>query len=98
MSSEHLWVKTVSLQNVAYLATMASSKTGRAIALAKAYMSGTEELSYVREYSPPEVSTYIDEKKPGVRYLDYDWNAQRAGVSYGSKTRAGRLDLRRAVS
>jgi len=58
--------------------TMASSKTGRAVALAKAYMSGTEGLSYVREYSSPEVSTYIDEKKPGVRYLNYDWtlNAQ----------------------
>ncbi len=53
--------------------TMASSKAERAIALAKAYVSGTDALSYVRQYAPPEISTYINEKKPDVRYLKYDW-------------------------
>jgi hypothetical protein len=58
--------------------TMASTKAKRAVALTKAYLSGTEGLSYVRKYAPADVSTYIDEKKPAVRYLNYDWtlNAQ----------------------
>lgn len=69
--------------------TMASSKAGRAVALAKAYVSGTEGLSYIRKYAPADVSTYIDEKKPGIRYLDYDWtlNAQELHANASQKTR-----------
>jgi len=69
--------------------TMASSEAGRAVALAKAYISGTEGLPYVRQYTPPEVSTFIDQKKPGVRYLPYDWtlNAQELHASAPEKTK-----------
>jgi len=69
--------------------TMSSSKAGRAVALAKAYISGTEGLAYVRQYAPPETSTYIDEKKPGVRYLPYDWklNAQELHANASEKTK-----------
>jgi len=69
--------------------TMASSKAGRAVAPAKAYISGTEGLAYIRQYTPAEVSTFIDEKKPGLSYLPYDWtlNAQELHASASEKTK-----------
>ena len=54
--------------------TMSSSL----IARVKAEVSGSEVLDYVKQSASAEAVQFISEKKPKVKYLDYDWslNAQ----------------------
>ncbi len=60
--------------------TGSSNKVGRALAIAKAFVSGDDVRDYVRERAAPDIGQYIRERKPDVKYLDYDWslNAQEA--------------------
>jgi hypothetical protein len=60
--------------------TGASSGAGRALAFAKAAVSGGAVLNYVKKFAPADVAQYIEQNHPSVAYLDYDWslNAQHA--------------------
>ena len=60
--------------------TGSSNKVGRALAIAKAVVSGDDVRDYVRERVAPDIGQYIRERRPDVKYLDYDWslNAQEA--------------------
>lgn len=46
----------------------------------KANVSDQAALDYVATYVPPDMRRWIEEKHPGIHYLDYDWslNAQSA--------------------
>jgi hypothetical protein len=48
------------------------------LARVKAEVSGGEILEYVKKYAPEDTVKFINESKPAVKYLDYDWslNAQ----------------------
>jgi len=48
------------------------------LARVKAEVSGGEILEYVKKYASEEAVKFINESKPAVKYLDYDWslNAQ----------------------
>lgn len=48
------------------------------LARVKAEVSGGEILEYVKKYAPEDAVKFINESKPSVKYLDYDWslNAQ----------------------
>jgi hypothetical protein len=58
-----------------------SGQSGRLagfLARIKANVSDQAALHYVEAYVPPEMKQQIEEKQPGIHYLDYDWslNAQ----------------------
>lgn len=56
----------------------AAGRGDRILARVKAAISGGEIREYVKQYSPPEAARFIEERRPAVRYVDYDWslNAQ----------------------
>ncbi len=47
---------------------------GQFFARAKAYMSGSNVLEYVKQHAPDDVARYVSEKHPTVEYFDYDWS------------------------
>jgi hypothetical protein len=71
-------------KNVVHLSSIfkwyAGDFTGSSSLLArvKAEVSGGEILEYVKKHAPEEAVKFINESKPAVKYLDYDWslNAQ----------------------
>lgn len=50
------------------------SGAGQFFARARAYMSGSNVLLYVKRHAPQTISRYITEKDPAVEYFDYDWS------------------------
>lgn len=50
-----------------------TSGAGRLLALGRAVVSGGDQLGYARRYAPAEAARFIDEARPSVHYLDYDW-------------------------
>lgn len=54
--------------------TGASSGAERFLALGRAVVSGGDQLSYARRHAPAEAARFIDEARPSVYYLNYDWS------------------------
>lgn len=58
--------------------TGASGGVASLLARAKAATSGSEILTFVKKYAPPDAVRFIDQNNPSVEYSEYDWsvNAQ----------------------
>ncbi len=67
-------------QNVAYLSPIFKwyaadfTQSNRVVARLKAEASGEELLEVAKQYVPSEVARFLNEKKPKVDYLKYDWS------------------------
>jgi hypothetical protein len=57
----------------------ATGSVGQVLARAQSQFSGDVGLNFVRDKVSPEIQQFINEKKPTVAYLDYDWtlNSQK---------------------
>jgi hypothetical protein len=52
----------------------AAGRGGRILAGVKAAISGSDIREYVKQYAPPKAARFIEERRPAVRYVDYDWS------------------------
>lgn len=50
-----------------------TSTAGQLLSLASAAISGSNVLKFTEEHSAPEVSAYIRQEHPTVKYMKYDW-------------------------
>jgi uncharacterized protein DUF547 len=64
-----------------------TSSAGRLFARVKATISGDSVLGFVAGYATPEMKTFITDKKPPVRYLDYDWSLNAQSTHTGIEVR-----------
>lgn len=57
----------------------ATTATGQFLSYARAAVSGNNVLDFVLGYVSQDVATYIHQKRPTVKYLDYNWtlNSQK---------------------
>ncbi len=65
------------------------SATGQLFARAKAYISGSNVLEYIKQHSSGDVTHYIEEKHPTVEYFDYDWSLNSQNNHPTMKGRSG---------
>ena len=58
----------------------ATSTTGQLLSLARAALSGDNVIEFVANHVSKDVAAYIRERRPTVKYMDYDWtlNSQKA--------------------
>ena len=49
------------------------TKSDTTIARAKAEISGTEMLQVAKQYLPFDVRQFLDDKKPKIKWMEYDW-------------------------
>ncbi len=55
--------------------TGAGNRFSRAFAIVKAYLTnGRSVISYVKKHAPAEKARYLQEKRPKLGYLAYDWS------------------------
>lgn len=59
--------------------TGATSAAGQLVSFARAAVSGDNVIEFVANHASEDVATYIRQKRPSVKYMDYNWtlNSQK---------------------